>query len=62
MFKEGDKIKVVNVDGSLRSFPCLLGVEGEVIDCVDAGTVFIRVPYNHRKCVFIVCVYEIELI
>ncbi len=62
MFKEGDKIKVVSVDGSLRFTPFLLGVKGEVIDCVGARTVFIRVLYNHRECVFIVCDYEIELI
>lgn len=62
MFKEGDKIKVVSVDGSLKSFPCLLGVEGEVVDYVDVGTVFIRVLYNNRKCIFITCEHEIELI
>lgn len=62
MFKVGDKIKVVSVDGSLIYFPCLLDVKGEVIDYIDAGTVVIRVLYNHRECVFIVCDYEIELI
>lgn len=62
MFKEGDKVKVIDVSGSLRSFPALLGVEGEVANYVDVGTISIRVPYNHRKCIFLVCDFEIESI
>lgn len=62
MFKEGDKIRVTSVEGSLLSFPSLYNAVGVVHDYRNKGTVFIKLLYKGRICIFIVCEHEIELI